>query len=199
VEVVVDRLVVREGVESRLADSVETALKIRGAQALALVQGPGEEEWEEVSFQTSFRNPKTGFEIGALTPRHFSFNSHLGACRACEGLGSETFCDPGLLVANPDKPLADGAIRGWWTKKSRRLGRFRREVSALLAGAGLEESASFEELPEELRQLLLFGGRCRPAGRSGRRRSRRRSGSRGCARKPSGACARRRAKRLGGG
>ncbi|MCU0795334.1 MAG: excinuclease ABC subunit UvrA [Akkermansiaceae bacterium] len=156
VEVVVDRLVVRAGAESRIADSVETALRICGAESKALVQRPGAEGWETRSFQTSYRNPRTGFMIGELTPRHFSFNSHLGACPACEGLGTERFCDPGLLVDDPSKPL-DEAVKGWWKPKSQREKAFKREAEAMermfdVAGV------AFSELPENLKSLLFSGG-----------------------------------------
>jgi excinuclease ABC subunit A len=89
VEIVVDRLVIRPGVASRLADSVETALRLCGAEARAAVQEPAADVWRDLAFQTSWRNPQTGFIIGELTPKHFSFNSHLGACEACEGVGTE--------------------------------------------------------------------------------------------------------------
>ena len=102
VEIVVDRFVVRPGVESRLADSVETALRLCGAEARAAIQDPGADHWRDLSFQTSYRNPRTGFVMGELSPKHFSFNSHLGACEACEGLGTEMFCDPALLGDVPD-------------------------------------------------------------------------------------------------
>ncbi|MFT3991473.1 MAG: excinuclease ABC subunit UvrA [Luteolibacter sp.] len=104
VEIVVDRFVVRPGVESRLADSVETALRMCGAEARASIQDPGADHWRDVSFQTSFRNPRSGFVVGELSPKHFSFNSHLGACEKCEGLGTEMFCDPALLgdVEDPE-------------------------------------------------------------------------------------------------
>ena len=97
VEIVVDRFVIREGVASRLADSVETALRLCGTEARAAIQDPGAEAWRDLSFQTSYRNPQTGFVMGELSPKHFSFNSHLGACAACEGLGTEMYCDAGLL------------------------------------------------------------------------------------------------------
>jgi excinuclease ABC subunit A len=97
VEIVVDRFVIRPGVESRLADSVETALRLCGAEARATVQDPGGNAWRDLAFQTSYRNPRTGFVVEELSPKHFSFNSHLGACEACEGLGTEMFCDPSLL------------------------------------------------------------------------------------------------------
>ncbi|WP_367873315.1 excinuclease ABC subunit UvrA [Luteolibacter sp. Populi] len=156
VEVVVDRLVVRPGGEARLADSVETALRICGSEARALVQAE-EGEWQEVSFQTSYRNPATGFMIGELTPRHFSFNSHLGACPSCEGLGTETFCDPALLLGDPEAPLTKG-VKGWWKIGAQRGKAFAKEAAAILRTLGLPEDASFTELPEAGRTLLFQGG-----------------------------------------
>ena len=97
VEIVVDRFVIRAGVASRLADSVETALRLCGSEARAAIQDPGADTWRDLSFQTSYRNPRTGFVVGDLSPKHFSFNSHLGACVACDGLGTEMFCDTALL------------------------------------------------------------------------------------------------------
>ncbi|MEI6653756.1 MAG: ABC-ATPase UvrA [Verrucomicrobiota bacterium] len=100
VEIVVDRFVIRAGVASRLADSVETALRLCGSEARAAIQEPGADAWRDISFQTSYRNPRTGFVVGELSPKHFSFNSHVGACTACEGLGSEMFCDAGRVMAH---------------------------------------------------------------------------------------------------
>jgi len=102
VEIVVDRFVIRAGVESRLADSVETALRLCGSEARVTVQAPGADSWRDISFQTAYRNPSTGFIVDHLTPKHFSFNSHLGACEVCEGLGTEMFCDPALLGDGED-------------------------------------------------------------------------------------------------
>ena len=158
VELVVDRLVIRGGAGARLADSVETALRICGAEALAMVQEPASDEWSEVSFQTSYRNPRTGFELGALTPRHFSFNSHLGACPACEGLGSESFCDPALWVADGSLSLTGGALRVWWAAGSKRDAQWRREARALLEGAGLAAETPWGEVPAGLREILFHGG-----------------------------------------
>jgi excinuclease ABC subunit A len=158
VEIVVDRFVIRAGVESRLADSVETALRICGTEARAAIQEPGSDGWRDVSFQTSYRNAATGFTVDELSPKHFSFNSHLGACSACEGLGTEMFCDPALLLGEPDKPLLKGGVKGWWKEKSSRDGQFVREAKALLEQYQLPENATFPELPEEAKHVLLFGG-----------------------------------------
>lgn len=158
VEVVVDRFVVRAGVESRMADSVETALRICGAEARAAVQDPQSESWRDLVFQTSYRNPRTGFMVGELSPKHFSFNSHLGACAACEGLGTEMFCDPLLLIENASLPLVKGGLTGWWPAKSSRAGQFIRETAALLRMFGLPEDASFSDLTDPARGLLFHGG-----------------------------------------
>lgn len=158
VEVVIDRMVVREGVNSRLADSVETALRICGSEARVLLQAPDAYGWEERSFQTSYRNPRTGYVVGELSPRHFSFNSHLGACPTCEGLGTERYCDPDLLMVDPDLPLVKGAIRGWWKPGAMRGKKLVTEVAAILRMFELPEDSRMADLVDDARQLLLQGG-----------------------------------------
>jgi len=90
IEIVIDRLVIREGIEARLADSIELALRLCGAEARVLLMPPGEKDYRELTFQTSYRNPRTGEIFGDLSPRHFSFNTLEGACPACEGIGCKT-------------------------------------------------------------------------------------------------------------
>lgn len=158
VEIVVDRFVIRAGVAARLADSVETALRLCGAETRAAVQQAGADSWRDLSFQTSYRNPRTGFIVGELSPKHFSFNSHLGACEACEGLGTEMFCDPGLLLDDPAAPVLHGGLRGWWPEKSAREEQFQRETQTLLRMAGLPQDASFQQLSPATRELLFQGG-----------------------------------------
>ncbi len=158
VEIVVDRFVIRPGVESRMADSVETALRLCGAEARASIQQPNAEIWSDLVFQTSYRNPRTGFIISDLSPKHFSFNSHLGACEACEGLGTEMFCDSQMLLDNPGLPLLKGGVRGWWLEKSSRAGKFLNETQALLRMYALPDDTTFQDLPDAARQLLFQGG-----------------------------------------
>jgi excinuclease ABC subunit A len=158
VEIVVDRFVIRSGVESRMADSVETSLRLCGAEARAAVQEPGADAWRDLTFQTSYRNPRTGFIVGELSPKHFSFNSHIGACEACEGLGTEMFCDQGLLIDDPALPLLKGGLRGWWPEKSSRAGQFVNETQALLRMFALSDETSFGQLTEAARSLLFQGG-----------------------------------------
>ena len=99
----VDRLVLREGVRARLADSVETALRWGKSQLIVLHQPPARRanHWEETAFSTDYRDPQTGFTLPALTAKHFSFNSHLGACPTCHGLGVLQVLDPELMVPDP--------------------------------------------------------------------------------------------------
>lgn len=87
IEIVIDRLVIRDGIASRLADSIELALRLCGAEARVLLMAPGETDYRELTFQTSYRNPRTGEIFGDLSPRHFSFNTLEGACPKCEGIG----------------------------------------------------------------------------------------------------------------
>lgn len=158
VEIVVDRFVIRPGIDSRLADSVETALRLCGVEARASVMEPDADAWRDIAFQTAYRNPDTGFTVGELSPKHFSFNSHLGACEACEGLGTEMFCDPGLLVVDPALPILHGGIKGWWTEKSPRQGQFVNETKALFQMFGLPEDATPGDLTDDARALLYQGG-----------------------------------------
>jgi excinuclease ABC subunit A len=90
IEIVIDRLVIREGIDARLADSIELALRLCGAEARVLLMPPGEADYRELTFQTSYRNPRTGEIFGDLSPRHFSFNTLEGACPACEGIGCKS-------------------------------------------------------------------------------------------------------------
>ncbi len=89
-EIVIDRLVIRPGIEARLADSIELALRLCGTEARVLLQEPDSEVYREITFQTAYRNPRTGELFGSLTPRHFSPNTLEGACEDCEGLGCAT-------------------------------------------------------------------------------------------------------------
>ncbi len=156
VEVVVDRLVIRKGVESRLADSIETSLRICGSQVSCLVKKPDEDDFSEVSYSTSYRNPATGFVLPALTPKHFSFNSSHGACRACHGLGTEMSCDPNLLVPDPTKSVADGAIVMWKSNKRKKTLQDRL-VGKLAAAMQVDLSPAFENLPESFKDVLFHG------------------------------------------
>ena len=164
IEAVVDRVALRsdgegEGLRERLLDSLETSLRHGGNTVIVLRQGPGSELWEEKAFSTDFRNPETGFTMPRLTPRHFSFNSHLGACPTCQGLGTEPFCDSSLIVDEdlPLLPMEKGAIRPWRTP-DKRMGNYYRQVLEALCNI-TEASAElpFRDLPEAFKEKLFHG------------------------------------------
>jgi excinuclease ABC subunit A len=108
IEVVVDRIVIKDDVETRLTDSLETALKLSGGQIIVDIIGQ-----EELLFSASFACPVCGFSIEELAPRMFSFNSPFGACPECDGLGMNMVVDPDLLIPDPEKSVAEGAFLAW--------------------------------------------------------------------------------------
>src|SRR5438128_6800662 len=110
IEAVVDRLIIRDGVRVRLADSVDTALKWGGNRVVVLHL---QSEWELQRYSTDYGNADSGFTLGELTPKHRSFNSHLGACPACHGLGTQLVVDPELMISEPEKSIAEGVITPW--------------------------------------------------------------------------------------
>jgi excinuclease ABC subunit A len=166
IEAVVDRLALKaegegEGIRERLLDSLETSLRWGNNSVTVLRQAPGSsgsspDHWEERPFSTDFCNPETGFTMPRLTPRHFSFNSHLGACPACQGLGTEPFCDPGLLV-DPEMTLAKGAVRPWRTPDKRMGQYYKLVLEALCEMTGASQETPFRDLPEEFKQKLFYG------------------------------------------
>jgi excinuclease ABC subunit A len=160
IEAVVDRLVIRDGIRARLADSVETALKWGRNRIVVLKQGPGadsKDQWEEVRYSTDYGNVETNFSIGELTPKHFSFNSHLGACPACHGLGTQLVGDAELMVPDQEKTLADGAVTPWRRGSKRMQVYYRNLQTALAKHFGVNEALPFAELPENFKQALYFG------------------------------------------
>ncbi|HEY5895470.1 MAG TPA: excinuclease ABC subunit UvrA [Chthoniobacterales bacterium] len=159
IEIVVDRLVVREGIRARLADSVETSLKWGQNQLRLLSQPAGSppENWDEAIFSTNFCNPRTGFTMIPPTPKHFSFNSHLGACPDCHGLGTRQVIDPDLLISDPDKSLDDGAITAWSKGTKRMLAYYRTLQGALVEHFKVPTNRPWARLPEHFREAVLFG------------------------------------------
>ena len=157
IEVVVDRLVIREGIRTRLADSIDTALKWGGSRLSVLRQTPGSQDWETVRYSTDYCNPETDYTIPQLTPKHFSFNSHLGACPACHGLGTEQLCDPDLMVPDPQKSLESGAVAPWRKGTKPMLHYYKAQLSAVAAHYQVDMKAPYSTLPEAFKQALWFG------------------------------------------
>lgn len=157
IEAVVDRLVIREGISTRLSDSVETALKWGESRMIVLKQAAADASWTEVRYSTEYCNPATDYTIPHLTPKHFSFNSHLGACPACHGLGSEQYCDPDLMIPDPEKSLEEGAIVPW-ARATKRMGQYYKAVTVSLARhfkVGMD--VPYSELPEIFKEALCYG------------------------------------------
>ncbi len=156
IEAVVDRLVVRDGIRTRLADSVETALKW-GENRLLVLRGAGEAKWDEIRYSTDYGNPETNFSLGQLTPKHFSFNSHLGACPACHGLGTQLVCDPELMVTDTTKSLREGAVVPWRRGTKRMQAYYRGLQAALVRHFDVADNIPFADLPEPFKKALYFG------------------------------------------
>jgi len=169
IEAVVDRLIIRDGIRVRLTDSIETALKLGGNSILILqskqkttnaehpTSNTEPEEWAELRYSTDYGNAETGFTLGDLTPRHFSFNSHLGACPACHGLGTQLVCDPDLMISDPGRTLAEGAITPWRRGTKRMQAYYRHLQKALVKHFHVDEDVPFSDLPEEFKRALYFG------------------------------------------
>jgi excinuclease ABC subunit A len=158
IEAVVDRLVIRDGIRVRLTDSIETALKWGGNRIGVLRQIPtAVTDWEERRYSTEYGDAETGFNLGELTPRHFSFNSHLGACPACHGLGTQLVVDPGLMISDQTKTLSEGAITPWRRGTKRMRAYYLRLQDALTKHFHVNEDVPFADLPEVFKAALYFG------------------------------------------
>ncbi|QWT44960.1 excinuclease ABC subunit UvrA [Azospira inquinata] len=149
IDVVVDRLKVREDMRQRLAESFETALRHADGRAIALEMDSGTEHL----FSAKFACPICSYALQELEPRLFSFNNPMGACPKCDGLGVIQFFDPKLVVAHPDLSLAAGAIRGW----DRRNQFYFQMLGSLADHYSFDVDTPFKQLPDAIRELVLFG------------------------------------------
>ena len=176
IEVVVDRLVVRPDIETRLAQSFETALKLaeglayadvlgevqpttdlkKGIKALALPEGVA----ERITFSEKFACPVSGFTIAEIEPRLFSFNAPQGACPACDGLGEKLYFDPDLVVPNEHLSIKQGAVVPW-AKSNPPSPYYMQVLSSLAAEFGFDLTTPWNELTEEQRDLILHGSKGR--------------------------------------
>jgi len=149
IDVVVDRLKVRAEFKQRLAESFEAALLIANGKAIAMEMDSGVEHL----FSAKFACPVCSYSLGEMEPRLFSFNSPVGACPSCDGLGTTEVFDPERVVAFPSLSLASGAIKGW----DRRNGYYFSLVESLASHYGFDVDTPFENLPEKVRHAILFG------------------------------------------
>lgn len=149
IEVVVDRLVVKEGIDTRLADSIETALELsEGQLTVDVIDG------EDLKFSESHACPICGFSIGELEPRMFSFNSPFGACPTCDGLGQKLTVDVDLVVPDKDKTLNEGAIEPWIPTSSDFYPTLLKRVCEVYK---INMDKPFKKLTERQRDILLYG------------------------------------------
>ena len=155
IDVVVDRIVVRDGLETRLADSFRTALDLAsGIAILETAPKEDEAEAERITFSENFACPVSGFTIPEIEPRLFSFNAPFGACPDCDGLGVELFFDPQLVVPDVTLKIGDGAIAPWRKGKSPY---FTQTISSLAKHYGFKTTAAWKDLPPRVQDVFLHG------------------------------------------
>ena len=153
IDVVVDRIVVKEGLETRLADSVRTALDL--ADGIAVLEtAPKEGDPERITFSENFACPVSGFTIPEIEPRLFSFNAPFGACPSCDGLGVELFFDEQLVVPDVTLKIADGALAPWRKGKSPY---FLQTIEAIARHYGFNKNARWKDLDPKIQQVFLYG------------------------------------------
>ncbi|MCA1011214.1 excinuclease ABC subunit UvrA [Halobacillus halophilus] len=149
IEVVVDRIVVKEGVEGRLSDSIETALKLGGGHTLVDVIGE-----EELSFSEHHACPICGFSVSELEPRMFSFNSPYGACNRCDGLGTQLEVDIDLVIPDWSRSLKEHAIAAWEPTSSQYYPQLLKSVADHY---GIDMDVPIQDLPKEHMERILYG------------------------------------------
>ncbi len=165
IDVILDRLTIREGIRSRMNDSTETALKLSDGIMTAFIQVPeGENEYGEMTyketellFSQKFSCPDCGISMEELTPRMFSFNNPYGACTACSGIGYHSYVDPELCISDPKLSLNDGAIRvgGWNFDDDTSWGRA--FIEAMSKKYKFSLDTPWKELPEKIRDMIMNG------------------------------------------
>lgn len=152
IEVVVDRIIVKDGIESRLADSIETAVKLSDGLVIAqIIDG------DEILYSTKFACPEHGIGIEELSPRMFSFNAPFGACNVCNGLGESKEVDPELVIPNKDLSIKQGAIAAWGSVSTSDDTYYSKMVQSLAAHFNVSLDTPFKDLPEDFVQELLYG------------------------------------------
>ena len=152
IEVVIDRLVMKENLTKRLTDSVELAL--RTSEGTMVVELPDQKHQEELFFSERFACDYCGLSFPELTPQLFSFNGPQGACPSCDGLGANVFFDPELVIPNPELSLREGAVAPWSKSAS---GYYHSQLQAVAEHYKVDFYQPFEKLPEKIRNIILYG------------------------------------------
>ena len=151
IEVVVDRFKVKEGIEQRLSESIETCLELSGG--LVLAASMDDEKAEPLLFSSQFSCPHCGYSISELEPRLFSFNNPAGACTSCDGLGVKQYFDPDLVVHDDTLTVGEGAIRGW----DRRSVYYYQMLCSVAEHYGFDIDTALCDLKSEHRNAILNG------------------------------------------
>ncbi|NOV00428.1 excinuclease ABC subunit UvrA [Paenibacillus planticolens] len=149
IDVVVDRIVIKEDVQTRLADSLETALKLANGRVIVDVI-----DQEELMFSQNLACPECGFSVEELAPRMFSFNSPFGACSECDGLGSQMIVDPDLLVPDTKLTIEEGAFEAWAGSTSNYYPQF---LAAVCEHYSISRTVPVAELSSEQMKVILYG------------------------------------------
>ena len=149
IDVVIDRIKVRGDMQQRLAESFEAALRLADGKAIALEMDTGIEHL----FSAKFSCPVCNYSLSEMEPRLFSFNSPVGACPSCDGLGHREFFDPARVVAFPSLSLASGAVKGW----DRRNGYYFSMLESLAKHYAFDIDTGFEKLSDQVQQVVLHG------------------------------------------
>ncbi|HHN68270.1 MAG TPA: excinuclease ABC subunit A, partial [Thermopetrobacter sp.] len=159
IEVVVDRLVIRPDLGGRLADSLETALKLADGLAVAEFADEKDENGapKRILFSEKFACPVSGFTIEEIEPRLFSFNNPFGACPDCDGLGTRLTFEPDLVVPDGTLSLRDGAVRPWARNHHPGSSMYAQTLESLCKHFGVSFDAPWKKLPEQVRDAILFG------------------------------------------
>ncbi len=153
IDVVIDRLVIKEGLETRLADSFRTALDL--ADGIAILEtAPKDGEPERITFSEKFACPVSGFTIPEIEPRLFSFNAPFGACPDCDGLGMELFFDERLVVPDEALKIYDGALAPWRKGKSPY---FLQTIEAIAKHYEFDPKTPWKDVPKHIQQVFLYG------------------------------------------
>ena len=156
IEVVVDRLVVKEGIETRLSDSLRTALDLSDGIAYVEILSENDKKDNRIIFSENFSCPVSGFTIAEIEPRLFSFNAPIGACRKCDGLGIEDFFDENLIVPNTSLSLSKGALVPWSRSFSPYL---TQTLISLSKYYNFSLNTPWEELRQEIKNLFFYGSK----------------------------------------
>ena len=152
IEVIVDRIIIKDGIESRLADSIETSIKLSDGLVIAqIIDG------EEILYSTKFACPEHGIGIEELSPRMFSFNAPFGACDTCNGLGESKEVDPDLVVPNKELSIKQGAIAAWGSVGASDDTYYSKMVKSLAEKFNVDLATPFKDLPDDFVQELLYG------------------------------------------